>query len=166
MSISKGGQSVKPYVGSKEVKEAYVGTQKVYSAAPPIYYGFLGSANDYVKADWVVLSPSYAAIVKDQGIYRIALTSPGVGTIKLNSILGTFIKFSFRSNGAHGGEVGVIQFFKGTSKIKQEYIGTNDENNYFLKSYEIPAGTDNIMIYPQTYLRVTGYVDQLRYENE
>lgn len=72
MSISKGGQSVKPYVGSKEVKEAYVGSQLVYKASYPYKYAFLGTENDYMLADWCVLGQK-VAIAKWLNIYRIAL---------------------------------------------------------------------------------------------
>ena len=38
MGISFGSASKKPYVGSKEVQEAYVGSQLVYRAVPPSVY--------------------------------------------------------------------------------------------------------------------------------
>ena len=48
MSISFGNTGIKPYVGNKEVKEAYVGSQLVYRAIPPYYYFFLGTPNNYI----------------------------------------------------------------------------------------------------------------------
>lgn len=166
MSISKGGQSVKPYVGGKEVQEAYVGSQLVYRAVPPIYYGFLGTETDYDKADWVTLSANYAAIEKDKGIYRIALTSPGYGKITLNQILGTSIKFTYRSKGASGNESGFVDFYNGSTRLSRQYIKTKNSDDYFPNSYEVPQNTTKIEIYPATYLKMTGFIDQLRYENE
>ena len=95
MSISKGGQSVKPYVGSKEVKEAYAGSQLVYRAVPPVVYGFLGNENDYVIAPWCQLGNN-AAIVKNDNIYRISLSikSQSYGRITISEIHGTKFKFT------------------------------------------------------------------------
>lgn len=47
MGISFGSTGIKPYVGSKEVQEAYVGSQLVYRAGLPDSYMFLGAENDY-----------------------------------------------------------------------------------------------------------------------
>ena len=47
MGISFGSTGIKPYVGSKEVKEAYVGSQLVYQSVAPIVYKFLGAENTY-----------------------------------------------------------------------------------------------------------------------
>ena len=55
MSISFGSTGIKPYVGSKEVQEAYVGSQLVYRASLPSNYMFLGTENDYYKSDNVQL---------------------------------------------------------------------------------------------------------------
>lgn len=61
MSISKGGQSVKPYVGSKEVKEAYVGSQLVYRAVPPFNGVFFDGTTRYILEGYTI-SPPPAAI--------------------------------------------------------------------------------------------------------
>lgn len=81
MSISKGGQSVKPYVGSKEVKEAYVGGQLVYRAIPPYYYYFLGKPNDYILNNIELLTNS--AVTKPGGYenYVLKMTTTKQGTI-------------------------------------------------------------------------------------
>lgn len=55
MGISFGSAGMKPYVGSKEVTEAYVGSQLVYRARLPYNYMFLGAENDYYKSDNVQL---------------------------------------------------------------------------------------------------------------
>ena len=55
MSISFGSTGIKPYVGSKEVQEAYVGSQLVYRAGLPTSYMFLGAETDYYINDNVQL---------------------------------------------------------------------------------------------------------------
>lgn len=126
MSISKGGQSVKPYVGSKEVKEAYVGSQLVYRAKPP--YVFIGDANDYLLSDLGQLGTG-CAITKYNNIYRVtpkanqvnnpsngfivkkdtytlkaSVVSPGTSTI-------TLVAYDAANNG-----IGSIQFFPFTTE--------------------------------------------------
>lgn len=82
MGISLGNSNKKPYVGSKEVQEAYVGSQLVYRATPPYVYGFLGGENDYIKADWVTLD-SRVSIVKFNNIYRLSFGGNSTLTINL-----------------------------------------------------------------------------------
>ena len=74
MGISFGSKSVKPYFGSKEVKEAYVGSQLVYRATQPFVYAFLGAENDYFLAEFAQLKDG-ANTAKDQNIYRIKFSS-------------------------------------------------------------------------------------------
>lgn len=69
MGISFGSTGIKPYVGSKEVQEAYVGSQLVYRAVPPYLYRFLGSENDYILDGEL----NNASVVKVKGKYRISL---------------------------------------------------------------------------------------------
>ena len=101
MSISKGGQSVKPYVGSKEVKEAYVGSQLVYRATPPYIYGFLGSENDYIKANWVTLNDR-TSISKYNNIYRITFGRNSWITIDLKEKKGSKINVALANSGYTG----------------------------------------------------------------
>lgn len=54
MSISKGSQSVKPYVGSKEVKEAYVGSQLVYRSTPPFNGVFFDSTTKFILEGYAI----------------------------------------------------------------------------------------------------------------
>ena len=51
MSISKGGQSLKPYVGGKEVSEAYVGSQLVYKSGPNPVTVFNGSVSTSISPE-------------------------------------------------------------------------------------------------------------------
>ena len=67
MGISFGSTGIKPYVGGKEVQEAYVGSQLVYSAAPPYNYYFVGGETKYFISPNVVLPNYNATIAKKNG---------------------------------------------------------------------------------------------------
>ena len=69
MGISFGSTGIKPYVGSKEVQEAYVGSQLVYRATPPAVYKFLGTETDYIIDGTL----DNASVVKIKDKYRISL---------------------------------------------------------------------------------------------
>lgn len=96
MSISFGSTGIKPYAGSKEVKEAYVGSQLVYRAGLPDNYAFLGAANSYMKADWAY-TVSDGRIIKEGGKYRVGITGQantgGAGYFGMSQIKGTKVKF-------------------------------------------------------------------------
>ena len=107
MSISKGGQSVKPYVGSKEVKEAYVGSQLVYKAEKlPYNYVYLGTENEYLISPLVVLGvgaeitkPSWATT------FKLALNYVTGNELKINispDFVGSHFKFLCRSSSYQG----------------------------------------------------------------
>lgn len=99
MGISLGSSSKKPYVGSKEVQEAYVGSTLVYSAGPGSNYAFLGTADGYYLADWC----TYADTVISQvdGVYKMTINKRN-GTITLD-ISGqnkyTILKFTGKCSG-------------------------------------------------------------------
>lgn len=121
MSISKGGQSVKPYVGSKEVKEAYVGSQLVYKAVPPYIYRFLGNENDYI-IDGTLLNG--ASVAKEEGIFRI---SNGYrGSFQFANVEGQSLKFlakfiysnsKLRIEGVNGTSVKLIKYVNVTTQF-------------------------------------------------
>ena len=92
MGISLGSSSKKPYVGSKEVQEAYVGSQLVYRAVPPAIYKFLGTETDYIIDGTLV----GANITKDQNVYRIAIGSNG-GVFICTTEKGMDLKFLTRN---------------------------------------------------------------------
>ena len=166
MSISKGGQNVKPYVGSKEVQEAYVGSQKVYSAAPPIYYGFLGAENDYVIAPWCKLGAG-STIVKNDNIYRISLSKVDAASsrITISEIHGN--KFRFIAKLSDRTSFMRISFVV-NGKANTQDIGGLNTSNYTLKSYDVPAGTTQISLFGGGRYddMVIGYCDEIRFENE
>ena len=93
MSISFGSASKKPYVGSKEVQEAYVGSQLVYRATPPAVYKFLGTETDYIIAGTLT---GGAAVAKDQNVFRIALGTQG-GVFICTTEKGMDLKFLTRN---------------------------------------------------------------------
>lgn len=174
MSISKGGQSVKPYVGSKEVKEAYVGSQKVYTAAPPVYYGFLGAENDYVKADWCQLT-TRANIVKESGVYRIAINSTDYdssfrGVVTITDIKTNKLKFIAKRGGTESDNKTTVYFKRSVSDsdIISSRVINAPSGNYSLFSFDVPQGTNIIQIIGPSsrYVLENIYLDEIRFETE
>ena len=106
MSISLGNSSKKPYVGSKEVQEAYVGSQLVYSAAPPYNFYFVGGETKYFISPNVVLPNYNATIAKKNGTgnYMVAI-SKSYNRLKLTDtsrFLGWKLKFTASNNVDYG----------------------------------------------------------------
>ena len=117
MGISFGSTGIKPYVGSKEVQEAYVGSQLVYQNAPPYVYAFLGTSNDYVLADWCTLTKN-ATVQKYNGVYKISIAADRPsGTVTLD-----------------------ITSLKHKNKISFDYMSTSYDNNIYIgsESYKLP----------------------------
>lgn len=172
MSISLGSSSKKPYVGSKEVKEAYVGTQKVYSAAPPIYYGFLGSENNYELADWCQLT-NRTTTEKYQNVFRLTFPSSyqlsNVSNVTITSILGNTLKFTYAANIAYNVAQNMpwLLFYDASgSKISSVKLTAATES-FNLYSITVPNNTAKIMLYGfNTGASRTLYVDELRFETE
>lgn len=124
MSISKGGQSVKPYVGSNEVKEAYVGSQLVYRATPP--YVFIGDANDYVLSDLGQLGTG-CAVTKYNNIYRVA---PKAGQ-QPNPSNGFIVK-------------------KGTYTLRASIVGAGNSTTMLVAYDSSNNAIGSVQIYPTT----------------
>ena len=169
MGISFGSKSVKPYVGSKEVTEAYVGNQLVYRAVPPVVYGFLGSENDYAIAEWCQLTDN-AAIVKESGIYRIALSRQAYaghvyGIVTLSEIKGKQLKFTFKQK-FQSTRIWIQWVSNGVSQETEitQYFNTADYN---LFTWNVPNNTTSISIRVTELnkIQVLGWLDALRYEN-
>lgn len=167
MSISKGGQSVKPYVGSKEVKEAYVGGQLVYKESYPYKYAFLGTANDYMLANWCSIGQK-VAIIKWLDIFRIALPYTGSpdandSIVILNNIDSTkykLLKFTAYVQAPTNRNCTVI-FGKGNALLSRHYWNFPNETEKAL-SFDIPAGTDSIRLIGGDSLN--SYFDAIRIE--
>lgn len=167
MSISKGGQSVKPYVGSKEVKEAYVGSQLVYRAVPPVYYAFLGSENSYELAPWASIAPSNTTIVKDGGIYRVQITGAGGGIagsgfLSLNEIKAPVLRFTRKNYGL----LDIVGITNNGQRILKNYGAY--VTGWSLETVTIPADIVGIKFQKSADAGITSpvYLDAVRLENE
>lgn len=105
MGISFGSASKKPYVGSKEVQEAYVGSQLVYKSGPPYYYYFLGAETTYYISDNCQLA-YYASVTKPAWAttYKIAVgasngtTSARIQLVNVGEFIGKKLKFLYRGD--------------------------------------------------------------------
>lgn len=166
MSISKGGQSVKPYVGSKEVKEAYVGNQLVYKGYP-YKYAFLGTENDYMLANWCSIGQK-VTIIKWLDIFRIALPYTGSpddndNIVILNNIDSTkykLLKFTAYVQ-APTNRNSTVSFMKGNTQLSFQYYNIPNATEKAL-SYDIPDGTTEIRI--KTGVSLNLYLDAIRIE--
>lgn len=170
MSISKGGQSVKPYVGSKEVKEAYVGSQLVYRATPPYVYGFLGGQDNYVLAGWCSLSSNGAAITKEGSNFRIALSSYyqfgswnyGEVLISKPAEAGNTLSFMVKAGGTKTPQMNVSKV-EGARRIKISSFEPTSE--WSLVSVNIPDNTQVAITLGDFYAEYDiTYYDVIRYE--
>ena len=170
MGISFGSTGIKPYVGSKEVQEAYVGSQLVYRAGLPYYYYFLGSENDYAINENCVLQVS-ASVSKPSwaSTYKIALgpgsgyTNPEVRLINVAEFVGKKLKFLYRSGANYGNIMQIV--FKKSDNTTISYVNLNATNSEILTSNLVPAGTSYIALKPATV--TTGYyLDAIRFEDE
>lgn len=165
MSISKGGQSVKPYVGSKEVKEAYVGSQLVYRATPPYKYYFLGAENDYIIDNSVIsLSDKRATIAKDGGIYRIVLTTESYGNpghVRVN-LTNTTFTFIARVESDIVNPTITINMYKGNTYNEASSYRVSCPSSYTLFTVNIPSYIDNVRIAHNSGTSCTTYVDAIK----
>lgn len=160
MGISFGSVSKKPYVGNKEITEAYVGSQLVYRATPP--YVFLGDANDYYLSNLGQLGTG-CAVTKYNNIYRVApkagqqpnpsngfIVKKGTYTLTA-SIVGagnstTVLVAYDASNNA----IGSLQFYLTT---------TEKEDTYYL-----PDGYDHVNFIERGGTNI--YLNKVKFEDE
>lgn len=167
MGISFGSVSKKPYVGSKEVQEAYVGSQLVYQATYPYKYAFLGTANNYMLADWCTIGQS-VAITKYNEIYRIALPYVSDPTSAANWVVLTNIdptlykKLKFTAI-AQRTDLGnrLVNFAKGNALIRSNTYNFADTVEKTIE-LNIPAETTRILLIG-AQLSAT-YLDAIRIE--
>lgn len=113
MAISFGSVSKKPYVGSKEVTEAYVGSQLVYRAGLPNYYYFLGGKEKYQISDNCLLQDG-AAIAKPSGVTNFMLSIKAQNRIRLNGInsfAGYSLKFTTCAKGGYDTNKAQVIFY-------------------------------------------------------
>lgn len=176
MSISKGGQSVKPYVESKEVKEAYVGSQLVYRATPPYLYFFLGRENDYIlnSVDLrgnTIVKPTGSNVYNIANTYKLTNDQWGYVDVKdLNQYIGRTITVILKpspetlSPNAHV----MFRFVGAHSSIISQYDQyPKFGSDYASYSYVIPAGASKLsIIAASTSVSWTAYIDTIRLEPE
>lgn len=162
MGISFGNTGIKPYVGGKEVQEAYVGSQLVYKAQKlPYHYVYLGTENAYYISDLVTLGKG-AAITKPAGAttYKLALGGIVGNSIKINldpDFVGQ--RFKFLARGATNGVNINVKFYTSS--------GLGAESTFNLTSQETLKAT-KLVTPAETYIEInaTGqvYFDAMRFE--
>ena len=164
MGISFGSKGAKPYVGSREVKEAYVGNQLVYRATLPYTYAFLGGANSYMLADWASLSATGAAITKEGSNFRVALTgqtnTAGAGTFIMREVRGGIIKFMHKGRGVRvRGDVSAGGLTFATLPARAEWtlesVNVDQSESWRTISIQLNEGNSS----------ASAYLDAIRYEN-
>ena len=162
MGISLGSSSKKPYVGSKEVKEAYVGSQLVYRATPPYVYEFLGAENDYYISDKVELT-SKVSITKFRGIYRLAATI--LAQLWIREVRGTTFAFqAYYASSSIPAKILITQY-SGNSSIKQDTITIRATGDFTLYSLALLSNATQIKIqFQSAESGKTLYLDSVRYE--
>lgn len=165
MGISFGSTGIKPYVGSKEVTEAYVGSQLVYRAVPPYKYYFLGAENDYIIDNSVIsLSDKRATIAKDGGIYRIVLTAESYGNpghVRVNLTNTTFTFIARVQSGIVNPSIS-INMYKGNTYSEASSYRVNCPSSYTLFTVNIPPYIDNVRIAHNSGTSSTTYVDAIK----
>lgn len=162
MGISFGSTSVKPYVGSKEVKEAYVGSQLVYRATPPYVYEFLGAENNYYISDKMELT-SGAAIQKILGIYRLACASAAQFWIRERA--GSKIAFQAYYTAPSGTAGLTMTQYANNSSIKQETIRIAPTSDFTLYSVDLLPETTQIKFNVTSIASgYSVYLDAIRFE--
>lgn len=168
MGISFGSTGIKPYVGSKEVKEAYVGSQLVYQSGLPYYYYFLGAENDYFINDNVQLVAN-TTITKPAGktTYKISCryeSGAGAGKFNLNNVsqfVGWTLKIMYS---AEYSDLDAYIYYKNASggNITTERVKANNASEK-LYSKIVPAGCNRIDI-SVSGQEGTRYFDNIRFE--
>lgn len=167
MSISKGGQSVKPYVGSKEVQEAYVGSQLVYKSGLPYNYYFLGAETDYFINDNVKLMAN-TNITKPAGknTYKIAssyITSAGSFQLtNVEQFVGWNLKFTYCSENDKTLQIQIDYRQADFTFITRSTLTTTSmaDQSY---SFTVPANCGLIIVSTSGQIG-TRYFDNIRFE--
>lgn len=161
MGISFGSKSVKPYVGSKEVQEAYVGSQLVYKSGPPDNWIFIGGETSYfLSNDSELLTGT--AIVKDDGIYRVSLAKNSTNGLKINTLKPGNLKFTAKGSGfSTSGRTGYVQWLKGSSSLgSQSFYAGNGQ--YELQTLSPFSNATGCIIFSDSSNPI--YIDTIRFE--
>ena len=151
MGISFGSTGIKPYVGSKEVKEAYVGSQLVYKSGLPYNYYFVGAENDYFINDNVQLVRN-TNITKPAGksTYKIAseYTSSQSGYFDLKNatqFVGWKLKFTYCGENNHTLKIQVDYRQADFTFITRSELTTTSMTDQSY-SFTVPAKCDYVRI--------------------
>ena len=166
MSISKGGQSVKPYVGSKEVKEAYVGSALVYQNVPNYEYPPYVMNKGYTALE--INSSRYATFVEGTGIV-FTKASTGLPLVRFNTpeaiktnkkgvvvVNGTSYSFNYPKPSFMGYTVIAIQITNSAPyTVKVGYYSAG--NSYTTNITTIKNGFVNINLVFELDLAVSSY---------
>ena len=166
MGISFGSTGIKPYVGSKEVQEAYVGSQLVYSAAPPYNYYFVGGETKYYISPNVVLPAQNATIGKKNGTGNYMIVSSNKYTyiklIDVSRFLGWKLKFTASTN---GGGIYLSANLGISGRYEQRDLGVIDGTEKLI-TMTVEAVNGSAPTYIQIYSssNSTFYLNNIRFE--
>lgn len=176
MGISFGSTGIKPYVGSKEVKEAYVGSQLVYRATPPYLYFFLGGENDYIlnSVDLrgnTIAKPAGSNVFNIVNSYKLTNDAYGyVDVTNLGQYVGrviTAIIKPYCGNNNLEAKLCFRFYGAGNSIINQDYKYPKFGSDYTTYSLQIPNGTLKLSIITMTAaVSWVAYIDTIRLEPE
>lgn len=176
MGISFGSVGKKPYVGSKEVTEAYVGSQLVYRATPPYLYFFLGRENDYIlnSVDLrgnTIVKPSGSNIFNIANSYKLTNDQYGyVDVTNLGQYVGRVITSIIKPGGGMANQEAKLCFRfygAGNSIISQDFKYPKFGSDYATYSYQIPNGALKLSIITMTASTSWfAYIDTIRLEPE
>lgn len=164
MGISFGSTGIKPYVGSKEVKEAYVGSQLVYRAGLPYYYYFLGGTEKYQISDNCLLQDG-ATIAKPSGVTNFMLSIKAQNRIRLNGInsfAGYSLKFTTCAREGYDTNKAQVIFYTAGGGIAS-YTNFNYYAAPTLVSIPIPSNAVYAILKPNGS-NETFYFDMVRCE--
>lgn len=143
----------------------YMGKKK-----PKQVLGFLGNADTYEKADWVVTYADQASkISKERGIYQVTIKGSSQYAKKFDLInvaanRGNFkyLKFEYQKDTY---SLLDVQLDNGAQKIFSDTT-QNFINNPISVSVEVPAGTNTINFYNSSgYGNMGVYVNNIRFED-
>lgn len=164
MGISFGSVSKKPYVGSKEVTEAYVGSQLVYRSGLPYYYYFLGGTEKYQISDNCLLQDG-AAIAKPSGVTNFMLSIKNQNRIRLNGIsafAGYSLKFTTCARGGYDTNSAQVIFYTAGGGIAS-YTNFDYYKSPTLVSIPVPANAQ-YAVFRSLSAAETFYFDMVRCE--
>ena len=161
MGISFGSTGIKPYVGSKEVQEAYVGSQLVYKSGPPDNWIFIGEETSYfLSSDSELLTGT--AIVKEGGIYRVSLAQKSTNGLKINTLKPGKLKFTAKGRGLNSARTGYVQWrnASGNPTGSTSFISGNDK--YELQTLSPLSNAVSCVIFSDAQSPI--YIDSIRFE--